>query len=274
METFIIHCFKQKAYKQSIKEPCIWYKHQNTKLTLIGAYVDDLIITGDDESEISKLSITLSKNFKMKNLGELHEFLGIEVLKTSTGILLSQRKNCKEIVKRFGQDQCKPTWIPMTTVYDHAHDPQSDGSDEQKSRQFADKYPTREAIGCLMYLANATRPDIAHAVNCVSRYVTSPSKALWIAIQKILKYINTTQNHGLHFSRGPVTIQGYADSDFAGDKNDRKSTTGWIFKLGNNTISWRSAKQKAVTLSTTEAEYMAASDAAKRLSGSKTFSQN
>ena len=141
--------FKQQDYKQSIKEPCIWYKHQSTKLTLIGAYVDDLIITGDDESEISKLSITLSKNFKMKNLGELHEFLGIEVLKTSTGILLSQRKYCKEIVKRFGQDQCKPTWTPMTTVYDHAHDPQSDGSDEQKSRQFADKYPTREAIGCL-----------------------------------------------------------------------------------------------------------------------------
>ena len=94
----------------------------------------------------------------------------------------------------------------MTTIYDYAHDPQSDGSDEQKSRQFADKYPTREAIECLMYLANVTRPYIAYAVNCISPYVTSPLNALWIAIQKILKYINTTQNHGLHFFRGPVTI--------------------------------------------------------------------
>jgi hypothetical protein len=126
------------------------------------------------------------------------------------------------------------------------------------------RFPIREAIGCLTYLANATRPDIAYAVNIIARNMEKPTKRLWRAVQQIIKYLSTTPDVGIHYTKDTdLSITGYADSDFAGDSSDRKSSTGWIYKLGDTTVSWKSAKQKAVTLSTTEAEFYAACDAAK-----------
>jgi hypothetical protein len=167
-------------------------------------------------------------------------------------MLITQRKYVQEVVKQFGQQQCKPATTPMSKAYDPP---------ESAERQ--DQYPIRQAIGSLMYLANATRPDIAFAVNSVSRHVTKPTKELWKAIQRIIKYLKTTSEIGLHYKKSSFDIQGWCDSDYANDTTDRKSTTGWIFKLGENTISWKSRKQNSVSLSTTEAEYMAASDASK-----------
>jgi hypothetical protein len=126
-----------------------------------------------------------------------------------------------------------------------------------------DRYPIREAIGALTYLANATRPDIAYSVNIIARHMEKPTKRLWKAVQQIIKYLTTTTSMGIHYTRKTnLSIVGYTDSDFAGCKTDRKSTTGWIYKIGENTVSWKSAKQRAVTISTTEAEYYAACDAA------------
>ena len=243
---------KSQSYQQSIKEPCIWYKTENKKLTILGIYVDDILITGEDEREISNISDALANAFKMKHMGELKEFLGIEAIYKNNGITLSQRKYTEQIVKQFAQENCKPTTTPMSKSYE-----------PMENYEINNRYPIRQAIGCLMYLANATRPDIAFSVNNVSRYVTMPTKELWKAIQRIIKYLKTTSTVGLHYTKSNFEITGWADSDYANDVNDRKSTTGWVFKLGTNTISWKSKKQHSVSLSTTEAEYMAASDASK-----------
>jgi len=216
--------------------------------------VDDTLITGDDEKEIEKITKTMEKNFKMKDMGKLQEFLGIQATYTKTGIKLNQSNYTKKLIKKYGQENCKHEKIPMPKAYEP--DPQE---------EFKDNYPIREAIGGLMYLANTTRPDIAFAVNNVSRHVTRPTKSLWIAIQKIIKYLKSTSTKGITYTQGTFEIKCWADSDYANDKEDRKSITGWIIKVGDNTVSWKSKKQASVALSTTEAEYMAASDAVKEI---------
>ena len=242
---------KSQNYQQSQKEPCIWFKIDKDNLVLIGVYVDDILITGGDDDEIQRMSNKMKSTFDLKDMGEMKEFQGIEIIYNRNGITLSQAKYTKLIVRTFGQEHCKMTETPMSTVY------------EDDQRECNEKYPIREAIGCLMYLAKATRPDIAFAVNNVSRFVTKPTRNLWTAIQRIFKYLNSTLEIGLTYTRGKFEIVGWADSNYANDRQDRKSTTGWAFKIGTNLISWKSKKQSSVSLSTTEAEYMAASDCTK-----------
>lgn len=118
-------------------------------------------------------------------------------------------------------------------------------------------------VGSLRYLVN-TRPDLAFSVGYVSRFMEAPTTEHWAAVKHILRYVNGTLKLGCKFEKngGGFQLTGYSDSDMAGDISDRKSTTGVLFKLGNNLISWQSQKQKVVALSSCEAEYIAATTAA------------
>jgi hypothetical protein len=122
----------------------------------------------------------------------------------------------------------------------------------------------RSIIGSLRYIVN-TRPDLAYSVGVVSRYMEAPSKEHWTAVKRILRYLKGTKNYGCKYERGnkikPILI-GFSDSDFAGDLEDRKSTTGVVYFLGGNLVTWASQKQKIVALSSCEAEYVAAAAAA------------
>jgi hypothetical protein len=240
------------GFKQSEKEPCIWFQHTSAYLILIGVYVDDLIITGSDNEQLKRISNELGKRFRMKHLGDLNQFLGIRFKRTPNGITLDQTNYIDQIVKQFGMKDAAKISTPMETAY---HKMPTDELD--------DVYPTREAIGCLTYIANATRPDIAFAVNNLARNVSKPTKRLWNAIKRIIRYLKTTRDICLTFRRSDLTLEAWADSDFAGDITDRKSTSGWLYKIGGNAISWKSQKQKLVAMSTTEAEYVSASEATK-----------
>jgi hypothetical protein len=122
----------------------------------------------------------------------------------------------------------------------------------------------RSIIGSLRYIVN-TRPDIADSVGVVSRFMEAPNQAHWGAVKQILMYLKGTVDFGCKYERGATLksfLLGYSDSDFAGDVVDRKSTTGIVYFLGNNLVTWSSQKQKIVTLSSCEAEYVAAAAAA------------
>jgi len=122
----------------------------------------------------------------------------------------------------------------------------------------------RSIIGSLRYIVN-TRPDLSYSVGVVSRFMEAPTKAHWGAVKQILRYLKGTIDYGCRYSKGtelkPVLL-GFSDSDFAGDIQDRKSTTGIVYFLGGNLVTWASQKQKIVTLSSCEAEYVAAAAAA------------
>jgi len=245
---------KTHGYQQSQKEPCMWFKLELKKITIICVYVDDILLSGSDEMEIEQITKILATSFKMKHLGELKEFLGIQATYIKNGIKLSQPTYTMNLINKFKQENSKTADVPMHKTYE----PEPD-------EELSDKYPIRQAIGSLMYLTNTTRPDIAFAVNSISRHVIRPTKSLWHATQKIIKYLNSTSTMGITYTRGTFDIQCWADSDYANDKLDRKSITGWILMIGNNIVSWKSKKQASVALSSTEAEYMAAADAMKEI---------
>ena len=123
--------------------------------------------------------------------------------------------------------------------------------------------PYASAVGSLMYAMLCTRPDICYAVGIVSRYQSNPGLEHWGAVKHILKYLRRTRNHMLVYSGEDLTPVGYTDSDFQSDKDSRRSTSGSVFILGGGAIIWRSIKQSCVADSTIEAEYVAASEAAK-----------
>jgi hypothetical protein len=243
-----------EGYQQSKKEPCIWFKRNSPNLiTILAIYVDDLLLTGNDSHEIKRISSAMGNAFRMKHLGKIKQFLGITATHKKDGITLTQEHYINEILKKFKQTKTKGADTPMQLTYQHDDLEETNGD-----------YPIREAIGCLNYLANATRPDIAFAVNNIARHMTKPTKRLWRAVQRVIKYLAITSTIGIHYSnKTNLDIIGHCDSDFAGDTKDRKSTTGWTYAIGVNTVSWKTSKQPAVTLSTTEAEYYAACDAAK-----------
>jgi hypothetical protein len=128
------------------------------------------------------------------------------------------------------------------------------------------KVPYENAVGSLMYLMVCTRPDLAYAMGKVSRYMSNPGKVHWEAVKWILRYLKGTKDVGLLFdanSNNAKSLLGYVDADYGQDLDGRRSTTGYMFTLGGGCISWRSTLQKCVAQSSTEAEYVAAAEAAK-----------
>ena len=133
------------------------------------------------------------------------------------------------------------------------------------------RIPYASAVGSLMYAMLCTRPDICYVVGVVSRFQSNPGPEHWVAVKHILKYLRRTRDYMLVYSGGDLNLQGFTDSDFQGDKDSRKSTSGSVFTLGGGAIVWRSIKQSSIADSTMEAEYIAASEAAKEAVWLKNF---
>ena len=133
----------------------------------------------------------------------------------------------------------------------------------QEEIDYMSKVPYSSTVGSLMYAMVCTRPDIAHAVEVVSRYMNDPSKEHCMVVKWILRYLRGTTSHALCFGGSSTVLQGYVDSDMAGDKDSRRSTIGYVFTVGGIAVSWISKLQKVVALSSTEAEYVATTKASK-----------
>lgn len=221
---------------------------------MVGVYVDDLIITGASLMEINKFKEQMQALFKMSDLGLLSYYLGMEVKQGKEGITVSQGAYAAKILDKAGMRDCNPCQTPMDARLKLS----KEGGECVEETQF------RSIIGSLRYLVN-TRPDLSYSVGYVSRFMEKPTSEHWAAMKHILRYVAGSLNIGLKFRKGEEKfprLVGYSDSDMAGDVDDRKSTTGVLFKLGENLITWQSQKQKIVALSSCEAEYIAATTAA------------
>ena len=218
---------------------------------LISIYVDDLMIATKNEEALKETKELLKESYKMTDLGELNYLLGIKITRDRKRreFRMSQQAYIDRMLQEFNMDQCKGIATPMDKgdllpiVTTDSIDPET---------------PYRQAIGKLMYTMVSTRPDIAYPVSVLSRYMANPDQKHWKAIKRIFRYLKETRELGLVLGGSDkVTLEGYSDSDFAGDKETRRSTSAYIFKIGEGTISWMSKKQDVVATSTTEAEYMA-----------------
>src|SRR5579871_297104 len=128
----------------------------------------------------------------------------------------------------------------------------------------------RSIVGALNYVAMLTRPDIATAVGMVTRYMQKPRRLHWLTLKRIMKYLKGIVDYGLVFYQGDIandkiTIEAYCDTDWASNLDDKKSTSGYIIKLGDTAISWKSNKQSYLALSTVEVEYVSASTVSKEI---------
>ena len=192
--------------------------------------------------------------FKMSDLGLLSYYLGIEVTQSNDSITLCQRSYAEKILEAAGMEGCHGCQTPMECRLKLRK------NDDAK---LVDPSLYRSIIGSLRYLVHS-RPDITHAVGIVSRYMERPTVTHWTAVKQILRYVRSTLSYGCCYGRGSgkSELLCYSDSDHAGDVEDRKSTSGQIFFLGSNPVTWSSQKQKIVANSSCEAEYVAATSAA------------
>lgn len=242
------------GFHRSASEHAVYMRGANARRLVVGVYVDDLVITGGNHSELDQFKKEMRETFQMSDLGLLRYYLGLEVSQTDEGITLSQGAYAKKILEAAGMVGCNPSQTPM--------EPRLKLS-KLSTSPCVDATDYRKIVGSLRYLVNS-RPDLAFSVGYVSRFMEKPTTEHLAAVKRVLRYVAGTINRGCSYRRkkGAVHLVGFSDSDLAGDVDTRKSTTGVFFFLGDNLITWQSQKQKVVALSSCEAEYIAATTAA------------
>ncbi|XP_020706045.1 uncharacterized protein LOC110116696 [Dendrobium catenatum] len=226
--------------------------HRNTIVIYFLVYVDDIIITGNNQQEIQKLINNLRTKFTMKDLGLISQFLGIQVVHTTYGLHLNQQQFANTILSRAGMSNCKPVSTPFQL---------KNSNQKSDSNAFSNPSLYRQIAGSLQYLT-LTRTDLAFAVNKFCQHMQNPTNIHFEAIKRLLRYIKGTIHIGLPLFRDNPILRSYVDSDWAGDETNRKSTSGFCNYLGSSLISWSVKKQTAVARSSTEAEYRAIASAA------------
>ncbi|KAG7536916.1 GAG-pre-integrase domain [Arabidopsis suecica] len=240
-----------RGFKRSEADHTLFTLPSQEGIVVILVYVDDIIISGNDKVGIQDTKDFLKSVFDIKDLGELKYFLGIEVCRSKEGLFLSQRKYTLDLLDEVGKLGAKPAKTPLEDDY------KARRKGEHENKPFEDPTKYRRLVGKLIYLT-ITRPDICFAVNVVSQQMQAPTQHHWNMVNRILKYLKGAPGQGIWMGCNKNTeIVGYCDADYAGDKNDRRSTTGYCTFIGGNLVTWRSKKQKVVSLSSAEAEYRA-----------------
>ncbi|XP_043717478.1 uncharacterized mitochondrial protein AtMg00810-like [Telopea speciosissima] len=220
----------------------------SSKLVIV-VYVDDIIFGGHCNDLCKQFAEKMKYEFEMSMLGELSYFLGLQVSQRQKGIFISQMKYTKEMLKKFQMEDNKPVGTPMVVGCKLSTDDESPSVDQTRYRSM---------IGSLLYLT-ASRPDILQAVCLVARFQASPKETHLLAIKRIFKYLRGTVDYRLWYSKtDKFTLTTFSDADWEGSIDDRKSTSGGTFYLGQSLVAWHSNKQESVSLLTAEAEYIAA----------------
>ncbi|RDX86197.1 hypothetical protein CR513_32496, partial [Mucuna pruriens] len=205
---------------------------------------NNMIYTSNHESMFQEFKTVMMNEFVMTELGKMRYFLGIEVLQGCSGIFIGQKKYIKDILDKFNMLDCNLVKNPI--ILDIKLLKIDKGAK-------IDSTLLKQLVRSLMYLM-ATRLDIAHSISLINSFMEHPKDKHFLATKRILKYLQGTQNLRIFYkARGNEELLAYTDSDYAGDPNNRKSTSGYAFMLGGGMISWASKKQSIISLSTTGA---------------------
>ena len=248
----IVEFLVSQGLKQSVVDPCVFIRRSKSSTLIILIWVDDLIVAASSEIVMNTFKRNFAGTYKIKDLGELSYFLGIQFKITKNVISLNQSFYIQTILNRFNMNEAQPRSLPCDpSIYDLLRLP---------SELMENPTPYREMIGSLIYLMHCTRPDLAFTVTLLSRFMQKPTKMHFKLGRTVLQYLIGTKHYDLKYvkSREPLKITGYSDSDWASD-NDFQSISGFAFRLNEHSalVSWRSGKQSIVAASSCEAEYIA-----------------
>jgi hypothetical protein len=219
-----------KGFTRRQADRTLFIKNQGTHKLIAQIYVDDIIFGATLDSLAHEFSKEMKQEYEMSMIGELNYFLGLQVKQTAEGIKISSDLAGKPV----------------------------------------DPSLYRSMIGSLLYLT-ASRPDIFFSVGVCARFQANPKESHLTAVKHIIRYVNDTLLYGIWYSiETNLVVKGYSDADWAGNVDDRKSTSGGCFYVGNNLVAWMSKKQASISLSTVEAEYIAAGSCCTQLLWMKT----
>lgn len=245
------------------EDPCVYKKFSGSKVAFLVLYVDDILLIGNDIPMLESVKEWLKKCFSMKDLGKAEYILGIKIYRDRSKRLLglSQGTYIDKILNRFKMQDSKKGFLPIQHgIYLSKKQCPKTPVELEKMKQV----PYASAIGSIMYAMVCTRPDVAYALSMCSRYQSNPGEAHWSAAKNILKYLRRTKDDFLVYGGDEkLIVQGYTDASFQTDRDGFESQSGYVFILNGGAVSWKSSKQDTIADSTTEAEYIAASEAAK-----------
>jgi len=245
IEAYIV----KEGFVSSSSEQTLFIKQKGGKILIVSIYVDDLLFTSNDDEELlNEFKRSMKDEFDMTDLGKMRYFLGIEVMQKAVGIFICQRKYVAELIKRFGMQN-------YNSVCNSILPGQKVGRDEASVK--VDSILYKQMVGSLMYLT-ATRPNLMFVVSLISRFMANPTELHFATAKRIMRYLKGTLEFGIWYQcEGKSELLGYTDSDYAGNVDDSRSTSGYVFLMSGGVVAWSSRKQPIVTLSTTEAEYVA-----------------
>jgi transposase InsO family protein len=262
-------------------DTCIYQLRRGSLVMLIALYVDDLLLLSNSLDGLTALKQDLARRFAMKDLGEAHYVLGIQIDRNRAArtLHISQQEYISKMLQRFGMTEAKVVPTPLDSSIKLT---KADCPTPNTAPDFVFIQQYQSAVGAIMYAMLGTRPDIAFAVASLSQFSSNPGQSHWAAVRHVLRYLCGSAHYKLTYGLAPSltpessishlpTLHGYCDSDWGADRDDRRSVTGYVFMLGGGAVSWQSKKQHTVALSSVEAEYMASTQATKEALWWRTF---
>ncbi|XP_066477351.1 uncharacterized protein [Tiliqua scincoides] len=233
------------GFKAAKADPCLYIKGSGNSKVLLLVFVDDLCVICKEEGEIEQTIKDLHKEFKLRYLGKIKNYLGVEVEHLpGGGYKLSQKAKIEQLVQRYKMEGCKPVKALMELSYQKGGDAESPEFSEEIYRSL---------IGSLQYLGNWGRSDILAATGLLSRHVEKPTRRHWQASKRILRYLKGSRDWHLTIKpENGLKLTAYVDVDWAPDITTRQSISGHVICLGGVVIGWRSIRQKYMFLSLTE----------------------
>ena len=249
---------KRHTFTRLTSDPCVYVRRDKEDLEIITVWVDDLMLFATSKELMERIKTDIKSEWEVTDLGEPTKIVGIEITKKEGSITISQERYIEAILERENMTRVNPVATPLDPNV--PLEPNPEGNKGSKSNAYA------RLLGELQYLANATRPDIAFAVNRLASYTANPSLQHTGALKRILRYLAGTRTLGITYSampsknRGSNLFEGYADAAYM-NVDEYRSTSGYVFIVGGGAISWMSRKQSTVALSTANAEYVALSEA-------------
>ena len=240
----------RQGFTRSRNDHCLFARSEAEDHTFILVWVDDIIVASRSMTVVSDVKKALEATFHMEDRGRLHWFLGPRIRREEDKVTVDQKRYIETMLERFQMDQCKPSRTPadLNLKFQTAQN----GDEEVDQRIY------RSLVGSLLYVAKQTRPDIMFTVNILSRHMNAPTNQHWMCGKRLLRYLQGSKSFKLTYTKeDKYDLVGESDADWSGDVNDRKSTTGYYFKLIGRgaALSWDVKKQATVALSSSEAEY-------------------
>jgi len=250
-------------FEQLEADKCVFRAEYEGVVIFLALYVDDGLIVCKKNKLIDKILEELGSQFEIK-INDPECFVGLEIKRDRAAkkMFINQQSYITKMMEKFNMQDCKPNAIPADSNNELTNDHSPTTITEMQDMS---RIPFREAVGSLMFAAIVSRPNIMFATSQVSRFLQNPGQKHWAAVKRILRYLQGTKDIGIIYNGDTVDLKMFANADFAGDVDSRRSTSGYISTLANGPITWCSQRQKCVARSTTEAEYVAASNAAQEV---------